>query len=170
MNSKYIYEDKIFKNDNGKYCTEQYLEHNTFVKDECKWTQVENKYEELKGKTIRCNYSQLFRDDDALLLCNNIREVDDSIFYNVEGGKLYHYEDKDGNEITKEEFEDLGWENAYEIDHDIYQYYLIDNMLAHSLMNHTDNIIMYSDTLDLYVLGVTYCGTRWDYVDEDFVW
>lgn len=169
MENKYVYWDKIFKNEEGRYCTEQYLEHSSYVKEQHTWTEVTDR-DELDGEKVRCNYSQLFRDDDCLLLCNNIREVDDSIFDNVEGGELYWYEDDDGNELTEEEVEELGWENVNQIDHDIYQYYLIDNMLAHSLMNHTDNIVMYSDKLDLYVLGVTHCGTSWSYVAEDFVW
>ncbi len=169
MENKYVYWDKVFKNEEGRYCTEQYLEHNSWLKERHAWTEVTDR-DELDGEKVRCNYSQLFRDDDVLLLCNNIREVDDSIFDNVEGGELYWYEDEDGNELTEEEVEERGWENVNQIDHDIYQYYLIDNMLAHSLMNHTDNIIMYSDKLDLYVLGVTHCGTSWSYVAEDFVW
>ena len=169
MKNKYISWDKIFKNENGVYCTEQYLEHNSWIKEQHTWTEVTNK-DELSDKKIRCNYSQLFRDDDTLLLCNNIREVDSSIFDNVEGGKLYWYEDSDGNEITEEEYEELGWENASQIDYEIYQYYLINDMLAHSLIAHTDNIVMYSDKLDLYVLGVTHFGTSWSYVAEDFVW
>ena len=167
--SKYVYWDKIFKNEEGNYHTEEHLEHNSWLKEKYTWAEVTDR-DELDGKKIRCNYSQLFRDDDVLLLCNNIREVDDSIFDNVEGGELYWYEDEDGNELTEEEVEERGWENVNQIDHDIYQYYLIDNMLAHSLINHTDNIVMYSDKLDLYVLGVTHCGTSWSYVAEDFVW
>ena len=83
---------------------------------------------------------------------------------------MYWYEDDDGNTLTEEEADELGWENVNQIDHDIYQYYLIDDMLARSLINHTDNIVMYSDKLDLYVLGVTHCGTGWSYVAEDFMW
>lgn len=167
--SKFIYWDKIFKSEEGKYCTEEYLEHNPWIKDQHTWTEVESK-DGLVGQTVRCNYAQLFRDDDTLLLCNNIREVDASIFDNVEGGELYWYEDEDGNIITEKEAEELGWDKANQIDADIYQYYLINEMLAHSLMNHTDNIVMYSDALDLYVLGVTHFGTGWSYVAEDFVW
>jgi hypothetical protein len=169
MESKYVYWDKIFKNEEGNYYTEQNLEHNSYVKEKHTWIEVTDR-DELEGKRVRCNYSQLFRDDDVLLLCNNIREVDDSIWDNVEGGELYWYEDDEGNELTEEEVEELGWQNVNQIDHDIYQYYLINNMLAHSLINHTDNIVMYSDKLDLYVLGVTHCGTSWSYVCEDFIW
>lgn len=166
--SKYVYWDKIFKNKMGAYCTGEYLEHNEWIKKQYDWTEVEDTYA-LRGQKVRCNYSQLFRDDDSLLLCNNIPQVDDSIWDNVEGGSLYWYEDKDGNEITEEEYEELGWENAEQIENEIYQYYLINEMLAHSLIKHTDNIVLYSDILNLYVLGVTHFGTSWDYVAEDFV-
>lgn len=169
MENNYVYWDKVFKNEEGRYFTEQYLEHNSYVKEQHTWTEVENK-DELDGKTVRCNYAQIFRDDDVLLLCNNIRMVDDSIFDNIEGGRLYWYEDEDGNEITEDEFYELEDKGAYEVENEIYQYYLIDCMSAQSLIHHTDNIIMYSDKLDLYVLGVTHCGTSWSYVAEDFVW
>ena len=79
--------------------------------------------------------------------------------------------DKDGNEITRDEYEELGWENgAEEQMRDVYQYYLINESLAHMLINHTDNLVFYSDKLDLYVLGVTHFGTGWSCVAEDFRW
>jgi hypothetical protein len=104
-------------------------------------------------------------------LCNNIVEVDECLYENVEGGELYDYYDAEGNEITYDEFEEIGWENgASECCRDIYQYYLINDSLARMLIEHTDNIIFYSDKLDLYVLGVTHCGTGWSCVAEDFIW
>ena len=53
---------------------------------------------------------------------------------------------------------------------DIFQYYLIDYATADRLMHCTDEIIFYSEELDLYVLGVTHFGTSWDYVDMEFVY
>lgn len=178
MENKYVYWDDIYTNGRGKYCTEQYLINNFYEKKDDiyvssydTYTKVEDTYNELKGKTVRCNYSQIFHDNDSLLLCNNIVEVDECLYENVEGGDLYDYYDKYGNEITYDEYEELGWENgACEEPRDIYQYYLINDSLARMLIEHTDNIIFYSDKLDLYILGVTHFGTGWSCVAEDFVW
>ena len=182
MDIKFVYCDDVYTNGKGRYCTEQYLINNFYKRndegaytrdyaDEGIYTKVENAYEELKGKTVRCNYAQLFHDNDSLLLCNEIVNVDEFLFDNVEGGELYDYYDKDGNEITHEEYYELGWENdATEQMRDIYQYYLINESLADMLMRHTDNIVLYSDKLDLYVLGVTHFGTGWSCVAEDFRW
>lgn len=185
MDTKFVYWDDIYTNGKGKYCTEQWLINNFYedksekddkvyvskYDDKDVYVKVENAYEECKGKTVRCNYAQLFHDEDSLLLCNNIPEVDDGLWDNVEGGEVCDYYNKDGDEITREEYEELGWENgAREEYRDIYQYYLINESLARMLIDHTDNIVFYSDVLDLYVLGVTHFGTGWSCVSEDFVY
>ena len=175
MDIKFVYWDDIYTNGKGRYCTEQYLINNFYKRNDNEhggtYTKVENTYEELQGKTVRCNYAQLFHDNDSLLLCNEIVNVDECLFDNIEDGELYDYYDKDGNEITREEYDELGWENdATEQMRDIYQYYLINNSLADMLGRHTDSIIFYSDKLDLYVLGVTHFGTAWSHVAEDFRW
>lgn len=184
MNERFIYSDDIFTNGKGNYFTEQYLKNNFWKEGEngnyiapygeneiC--TKIEKWKEDLKGKTIRCNYSQLFRDDDIILLCNDIIKVDPYLFDNIENGKLYNYYDKDGNEITKEEYEELEDEGDNEIEEqmcNIYQYFLINESLANNLINHTDNIIFYSNKLNLYVLGVTHFGTLWDGVAGNWRW
>lgn len=180
MDIKFVYWDDIYTNGKGRYCTEQYLINNFYERNDKgayvsehggTYAKVENAYEELKGKTVRCNYAQLFHDNDSLLLCNEIVNVDECLFDNIEDGELYDYYDKDGNEITREEYDELGWYNgATEQMRDIYQYYLINNSLADMLGRHTDSIIFYSDKLDLYVLGVTHFGTAWSHVAVDFRW
>ena len=182
METKFVYRDDIYTNGKGQYCTEQYLINNFYKRnddgayvstynDKDTYIKVNDTWNELKGKTVRCNYAQLFNDNDSLLLCNEIVNVDEFLFDNVEGGELYDYYDKDGNEITREEYDELGWENdAVEQMRDIYQYYLINESLADMLKEHTDNIVFYSDKLNLYVLGVTHFGTAWSHVAEDFRW
>ena len=152
MDIKFVYWDDIYTNGKGRYCTEQYLINNFYERNDegvyvsehgGTYTKVENAYEELKEKTVRCNYAQLFHDNDSLLLCNEIVNVDECLFDNIEGGELYDYYDKDGNEITYEEQDELGGENgATEQMRDIYQYYLINNSLADMLGRHTDSIIV----------------------------
>ena len=182
METKFVYWDDIYTNGKGQYYTEQYLinsfyernDEGVYVsryddKDTC--TKVNDTWNELQGKTIRCNYAQLFHDNDSLLLCNDIPKVDELLWDNVEGGELYDYYDEEGNEITKEEYDELGWESgANEQMRDIYQYYLINKSLADMLKEHSDNIVFYSDKLKLYVLGVTHFGTGWSCVAEDFRW
>ena len=182
MDNKFVYWDDIYTNGKGKYCTEQYLINNFYERndegvyvstysDKDTYTKINDTWNELKGKTVRCNYAQLFNDNDSLLLCNDIVQLDEFLFDNIEGGELYEYYDKDGNEITREEYDELGWENgATEQMRDIYQYYLINESLADMLKEHTDNIVFYSDKLNLYVLGVTHFGTGWSCVAEDFRW
>jgi len=87
----------------------------------------------------RLSYKNLFYNDDALILCNNI-----------------------GNE-----WEDLTQENGDEWE-DIYQYYIIDDETARRLIENTNEIIFYHNKLDIYILGVTHYGTGWSYVLTDF--
>lgn len=184
MNERFIYSDNIFTNGKGEYFTEQYLKNNFWEEDIngryiapygkneiC--TKINKWDKKLEGVNIRCNYSQLFRDDDSLLLCNDIVKVDPYLFDNIENGELYEYYNKDGDEITREEYEELENEGDAEIEEqmcDIYQYFLINEGLANNLIEHTDNIVFYSDKLNLYVLGVTHFGTMWDGVATDWRW
>ena len=149
---------------NGKeYITGNYL-NNTFKTEEekAKYQQIE--YWDLPGgTTIRCFYDEIFYDDSSLLLCNNITEVDEYLFDNIEHGSLYRYFDENGDEVDEDD--DYVEEQII----DIYQYFLIDNSTAEMLMRHTDEIIFYSEKLDLYVLGVTHFGTMWCGVGTDFI-
>ena len=45
---------------------------------------------------------------------------------------------------------------------DILQFYIIEN--PDLAINCTDEIIFYSEKLDLYILGVTFCGMSWENV------
>ena len=50
---------------------------------------------------------------------------------------------------------------------EIYQYYIISNSGYNVLKYHTNEIVYYIETLDIYVWGVTHWGTSWDYVLTD---
>ena len=50
---------------------------------------------------------------------------------------------------------------------EILQYYIISDSLAELLQDCTDEIVFYIDVFDIYVWGVTHCGTSWDYVLTD---
>lgn len=80
-----------------------------------------------------------------MLLCNNICEVDSSVYDNME----FEYYDE---------------ENDYYID--IYQYYLCDAHCKEELKKY-GLFFSYSDMLDLDVLCVDHFGTSWDDVLTD---
>lgn len=80
-----------------------------------------------------------------ILLCNNICEVDSSVYDNME-------------------FDLYDEENDCYID--IYQYYLCDAHCKEELKKY-GFLFSYSDMLDLDVLCVDHFGTSWDYVLTD---
>ena len=51
---------------------------------------------------------------------------------------------------------------------DIMQAFIISAYSAKRLIEKTDEIVYYSEDLDLYVLGVTHCGMTWDYVETEY--
>lgn len=162
MEDKFVLWDDIYKNEEGKLYTKTWRNNNPWGEDKHTWEKVEV-YNIDSGTPIRCVYSQLFFPNSSLLLCNDIVKVDYDLYDNLESGELWHYYDAEGNEV--EEDDDYESEEAV----DIYQYYLIDDRTAYSLQYHTDEIILYSEMLNLYVLGVTHFGTMWCGVDAEYV-
>lgn len=143
----YIWQDKIYLGSDGEYYTGEYLDH-IHKPIGVTYEQVKEKWA-LWGKKIPiyCTYGQLFSQDDNMILCNEM-------------GKDYDYLECDhGSDYDKEN------DNYY----DIYQYFIIDNCLAQSLEQHTNEIIYYHREYDIYLLGVTHCGTSWDYVGAQFI-
>lgn len=57
--------------------------------------------------------------------------------------------------------------NEYDDPIEIYQYYIVDDYGAEIIQDYTDEILFYSERLDLYLWGVTHFGTSWDYVLTD---
>lgn len=81
-----------------------------------------------------------------ILLCNNICEVDESVYCDAE----FDYEDEDGNYT------------------DIYQWFLCSvDELTKSELKKYGLLFSYSNVLDLDVLCVDHFGTSWDYVLTD---
>ena len=105
-----------------------------------------NEYEREEGKI---SYNTLLKYYDMTpILCNNIAEVDEYLFDNIEVGNIYDEEN-----------------DCYI---DIYQYFII-NLSAWELENikkyyNDELIIAYSEKLDNYILLVDHFGTSWDYV------
>lgn len=98
-----------------------------------------------------------------IVLCNNIIDIDESVYENLETEERYFNENDE--EITEEEyFED---DNAY-CDNsapEIYQYFICN--LADWKREQAKKaglILSYSDMLGCDVLCVDHLGTSWDYV------
>ena len=101
-------------------------------------------------RTGRVSYRRIIdRYVGDIVLCNNIEQLDDSIFDNAIN--LYNDENDDGNEI--------------------YQYYLCDiDEWGKEQLEKMGIIISYSNMLDCDVLMVDHFGTSWDYVMTNIEW
>lgn len=98
-----------------------------------------------------------------IVLCNNIVEVDQSVYDNLIIEEKYYNENDE--EITEEEY--YNDDNAYcdTSAPEIYQYYIC-NLSDHDKKQceKAGLILSYSDMLDCDVLCVNHWGTSWDYV------
>lgn len=70
----------------------------------------------------------------------------------------YYFELYCGNDYNEEE-------DTFD---DIFQYYIIDNQGAERFAEYTNEIVYYCEDLELFVLGVTHCGTSWKSVNADW--
>lgn len=71
--------------------------------------------------------------------------------------KIYDIEEEI-NELEEEA------ENSY--NQDIYQYYIVSDNGA-EILKEINEIVFYNEELDMYIWGVTHCGTSWKYVLTD---
>lgn len=65
----------------------------------------------------------------------------------------------------QEQIDDL--EREQDEQPEIFQYFIISDSGYNTLKYHTNEIVYYIPVLDVYVWGVTHCGTSWDYVLTD---
>jgi hypothetical protein len=161
MKTNTVYTDRIYKNKAGEYFTGEYLYNHYQIKTEDAskhgykdvklYARDYAEYDrELTGKTIRCNYDQIFPAGAQMILCNEIPSAFPELWDYMENGDVYDEETDEYSEI--------------------YQFYIINNMTAERLKESTDEIIFYIEKLDLYVLGVTHWGTAWSHVGADFIY
>lgn len=67
------------------------------------------------------------------------------------------------NYLRAETMED--WEIvAGDLEHDIYQDYIISEYGYEFLSEYTDELVFYNERLHVYIWGVSHFGTSWDYV------
>lgn len=142
-----IYTDNLYEM-NGEIYTETYLTQNgTFSGDiyatNNTVTPIKKAapwYKLPKDTEIHCRFSQL-------LAGESIIPLDDKVLL---------------------EAETLRWLGEDDDDEEIVSCYHIDKNLAEHLLEHTDLPIFYYAAFDMYILGVTFWGTSWDYVGATF--
>lgn len=123
----------------------------------------------MKNQTYRTNYGVAVNWlNNNFILCNEIQNLDQSIFDNARFG-FFYYTDKDGNQYESEsDYE--GEEELNENSREIFQYYLTDCRESDvEFLEETfpGLLFTYSDLLGLYVLCVDHYGTNWYYVGTD---
>lgn len=105
---------------------------------------------------------------DNLILNNYIMPelIKQNFYFELYSGDDMEYLDTNGDEITRKEYDEAieRGEDVSENVVDIYQYFIIDGGAAERFKTYTNEIVFYCEDLDLYLLGVTHCGTSWDYV------
>ena len=76
-------------------------------------------------------------------------------------GDYYEYYDENGREITNDEYNKLVDHNVecFETEREVYQYYLINYNDACRLRDYTNELVLYNEELDIYVLCVCHWGT-----------
>jgi DNA repair exonuclease SbcCD ATPase subunit len=84
---------------------------------------------------------------------------------------LFDPDEEQYNKIQKqiddlqEQIDDL--EREQDEQPEIFQYFIISDSGYNTLKYHTNEIVYYIPVLDIYVWGVTHCGTSWNYVLTD---
>lgn len=121
-------------------------------------------YEKEKGYASYRTIVEYFIGD--IVLCNNITEIDESVYDNLTIEEKYYNENDE--EITEEEY--YNDDNAYcdRSTPEIYQYYLCHvSDYGKEQCEKAGLILSYSDKLECDVLCVDHWGTSWDYVLTD---
>lgn len=92
------------------------------------------------------------------VLNNSIFEFGQGIGY---GWELVNGFDFDYEEEYEEEKEEIIKEP------EVFQWYIVSDSGAQIIQDYTNEILYYHDELNIYLWGVTHCGTGWDYVLTD---
>lgn len=119
-------------------------------------------------KTGRITYQTLAELVGDMILCNNMADRYAEQLELISGDDENYYT-IDWEEISREEYEQLE-EEGKEVNSEpkeIYQYFIITDFGANFLQSYTNEIVFYDNELDIYVWGITHCGTSWDYVFTD---
>lgn len=102
------------------------------------------------------SYEELAKRVGDMILCNEITNVDENIFDNIENGEFEYCFVHNKKEECDDNPEKCEFESK-----EIYQYYIINKSGADYLKRVSNEIILYSELLDVYVWGITHFGTPW---------
>lgn len=108
----------------------------------------QDKLNEIEKQTGKASYNTLVHYYGNVILCNNIMQLDQSLFDNIVVGNITEYTE-------------------------IYQAYITDytesevEYYKELTQDNNDIIIAYSELLDNYILLVDHLGTSWTYVNTD---
>lgn len=98
---------------------------------------------------------------DNMILANNMGErLFDQL--EVESGQIFKYYDVEGKEVDSDGHLDFEHDELVEV----CQWFIINYSSAKRLQVYNE-LVFYDIELDIYVWGVTHCGTGWDYVLTD---
>lgn len=98
-------------------------------------------------------------------LREKIEELEEQLErFEQENQELLYDSVKNEIEELEEQIEEL--EEEQDCMDDIFQYYIVDDNGAR-ILKEINEIVFYNDALDMYVWGVTHCGTSWSYVLTD---
>lgn len=112
-------------------------------------------------KTEKITYTELSKRVGDMVLMNTISSADNTLYDNVENGFYYDC-------VCGEEDCNIWGELEHEkTDTEVYQYYAISKNSAEYLKRNTDEIVFYSELLDIYFWGITHLGTSWDDVKTE---
>lgn len=120
-------------------------------------------YEKEKGFASYRTIIERFIGD--IVLCNNIVDIDTSVYDNMNENNIYYWDNIKNDYATKEEYENDKENNISEEYREIYQFYLCNiSDYEKEQLQKAGVILSYSDKLDCDVLCVDHFGTSWDYV------
>lgn len=100
---------------------------------------------------------------DNLILANETYDklASDGYYFDTFCGSWSTYYNADCEEITEDEYYEQEDDGAYQVEDDIFQFFIIDNEDARRLSEYTNELVIYNDVLNLYFLCVKLFGTAW---------
>lgn len=93
-----------------------------------------------------------------------LEEMEEKLKETEEEDKIYVETLKKEIEDVKEQIAELEQEQDYQPE--VYQWYIVSDGGA-QILEEFGEILYYNEELDVYLWGVTHCGTSWDYVLTD---
>ena len=115
------------------------------------------------GNVIHINeVSEMAREENRLDYATMVKWCTDGamVFLSVSPWKMAD----DWEKQTERDFDcfaDAEEQDEDEADEEVFQWFIIDENSAEFFVHYTNELIYYSDSLDMYLLGVTHFGTAW---------